>query len=52
MTAITTPVGLLVFSIVILLPILIVVLRWQYMREELKNIGRALIFIRKTGFRD
>ena len=52
LTAITTPVGLLVFSIVILLPILIVVLRWQYMREELKNIGRALIFIRKTGFRD
>lgn len=51
LTAITTPVGLLVFSLVILLPILIVVLRWQYMKEELKQIGRALVFIDKTGFK-
>ena len=38
LTAITTPVGLLVFSVVILLPILIVVMRWQYMKVHLKQI--------------
>lgn len=50
LTAITTPIGLLVFSLVILLPILIVVLRWQYMKIELKKIGVTLFTFRSSGF--
>ena len=52
LTSITTPVGLLLFSFMILLPILIVVMRWQYMRLHLKDIGKALIFIKKGSFKN
>jgi len=52
LTAITTPIGLLIFTFFILTPIFIVVFRWQYMKEILKDIGKSLVFIKKGSFSD
>ena len=50
LTAITTPIGLLLVAFMWIIPILIVILRWEYMKNYLKDIGKSLIFIKRGSY--
>lgn len=52
LSAITTTVGLLLIFLLYITPLLIVILRWQYMKDILKDIGKSLIFIKRGSFND